>query len=306
MALFGLGRQNRQNLGRASCRMSERDGKQLSRQHCCTASQPSRTSVKQKKNTADQFFFFTTTKRYGDQAGSLKVWDLRTNTCTRALVPSGKVEIPLRSISISCNGKRVVAANNKVNVCSLFFPPFVSNSKENIEKGQCFVWRLSGDDTSVFEPYTKIDAHSTYITSVRISPDCKLVATSSSDCTVKVFDTKVGPKTKEIFFFFFLFFFFCFVLIWYFQDVSSCSNAERRTFRLDLGRSVVGRLVHAGDLFRRRNSKTVERGKWRSGARIHRTHQNGFCHGVAGKGNSSCSSTTMKKKKHLKTRKTRF
>lgn len=72
---------------------------------------------------------------YGDQSGSLKVWDLRTNTCTRALVPSGKVETPLRSISISANGKRVVAANNK---------------------GQVFVWRLGGEDTSMFDAYTKV------------------------------------------------------------------------------------------------------------------------------------------------------
>jgi G protein beta subunit-like protein len=106
---------------------------------------------------------------YGDQSGYLKVWDLRTNTCTRALVPSGKLEVPLRSITISANGKRIVAANNK---------------------GQCFVWRLAGEDTSVFEPYTKIDAHSTYITSVRVSPDCKLVATAASDNTVKIFDMK--------------------------------------------------------------------------------------------------------------------
>jgi len=114
---------------------------------------------------------------YGDQAGSLKVWDLRSNTCTRALVPSGKVETPLRSISISANGKRVVAANNK---------------------GQCFVWRLGGDDTSVFDAYTKIDAHGTYITSVRISPDCKHMATASADHTVKIFDMKVFRHVQTL------------------------------------------------------------------------------------------------------------
>ncbi len=114
---------------------------------------------------------------YGDQSGSLKVWDLRTNACTRALVPSGKVEVPLRSISISSNGKRIVAANNK---------------------GQLFVWRLAGDGTSVFEPYTKIDAHSTYITSVRISPDCKLVATASADHTVRIFDMKAFKPVQTL------------------------------------------------------------------------------------------------------------
>lgn len=114
---------------------------------------------------------------YGDQSGSLKVWDLRTNTCTRALVPSGKIEVPLRAISISSNGKRVVAANNR---------------------GQCFVWRLAGDDTSVFEPYTKIDAHSTYILSVRISPDGKLVATASADGTCKIFDMKAFRPVQTL------------------------------------------------------------------------------------------------------------
>ena len=114
---------------------------------------------------------------YGDQSGSLKVWDLRTNTCTRALVPSGKVEVPLRSIAIAPNGKRVVAANNR---------------------GQCFVWRLAGEDTSLFEPYTKIDAHSTYITSVRISPDCKHVATSSADHTCKIFDMKAFRQVQVL------------------------------------------------------------------------------------------------------------
>lgn len=114
---------------------------------------------------------------YGDQTGALKVWDLRTNRCTRALVPLEKVEVPLRSISLSVNGKRAVAANNR---------------------GQCFVWRLAGEDTSVFEPYTKLDAHATYVTSVRISPDCKLVATASADGTVKVFDMKAFKTVQTL------------------------------------------------------------------------------------------------------------
>ncbi len=58
---------------------------------------------------------------YGDQTGSLKgqtaVWDLRTNTCTRALVPSGKVETPLRSISISSEwGVHSIAQHGFVSV----------------------------------------------------------------------------------------------------------------------------------------------------------------------------------------------
>lgn len=112
---------------------------------------------------------------YGDQNGALKVWDLKTNTCSRALVPAG--DTPIRSISISKNGKRVAAANNA---------------------GLCFVWRLNGNDTSSFDPLTKLEAHDNYITNVSISPDCKRMVTSSADHTCRVFDMKSFKKTAVL------------------------------------------------------------------------------------------------------------
>lgn len=47
-----------------------------------------------------------------------------------------------------------------------------------------------------FDAYTKLDAHGTYVTSVAISPDCKYVATSSADASVKVFDMKVFRQVQ--------------------------------------------------------------------------------------------------------------
>ncbi len=66
-----------------------------------------------------------------------------------------QVETPLRSISISGNGKRVVAANNKGIAANAVARRRKSSPRAGAP-GQCFVWRLGGDDTSVFDAYTKV------------------------------------------------------------------------------------------------------------------------------------------------------
>eukprot|EP01104_Vermistella_antarctica_P013017 TRINITY_DN3870_c0_g1_i1.p1 TRINITY_DN3870_c0_g1~~TRINITY_DN3870_c0_g1_i1.p1 ORF type:complete len:307 (+),score=48.34 TRINITY_DN3870_c0_g1_i1:210-1130(+) len=99
----------------------------------------------------------------GDQNGNVRVWDLAANECTRELVPDG--EVAVRSVTVSPDASLVVAANNK---------------------GNCFAWKLAEQDTSCFEPIQKISAHKTYILTCRISPDSKLLATTSADHTVKI------------------------------------------------------------------------------------------------------------------------
>lgn len=103
----------------------------------------------------------------GDQNGSIRVWDLISNTCSRELVPDG--EVGITSLTISSDGGLVVASNTK---------------------GKCFVWRLGEDDTSRFEPLQKIEAHNAPILKTLFSPDTKLLATCSADHTVKIWNTK--------------------------------------------------------------------------------------------------------------------
>lgn len=65
-------------------------------------------------------------------------------------VPEG--EVAVRSIHVSPDGSQVVAANNK---------------------GHCYVWRLGPEDTSKFEPLTRLEAHKSYILKALYSPDAK-------------------------------------------------------------------------------------------------------------------------------------
>ncbi len=86
----------------------------------------------------------------GDQNGNIRVWDLTANACSKELVPDG--EVGVKSISIAGDASMVVAANNR---------------------GRCFVWKLSDDDSSRWEPMHKIEAHSRYILKCLFSPDVK-------------------------------------------------------------------------------------------------------------------------------------
>jgi G protein beta subunit-like protein len=102
----------------------------------------------------------------GDRDGNIRVWDLGENACSAELVPDGNKAI--RSLSIARDASMFAAAN---------------------VSGSVFVWRLNKlADGTKFEPLQKLQAHATYIIKSIISPDCKWLATTSSDQTVKVWD----------------------------------------------------------------------------------------------------------------------
>jgi len=87
----------------------------------------------------------------GDEDGNIRVWDLTTNGCSYELVPDGKCAI--RSITIAPDASLVMAANNR---------------------GTCFIWKLNeGNNSNVFQPLHKIEAHDTYCLKALISPDVK-------------------------------------------------------------------------------------------------------------------------------------
>lgn len=103
----------------------------------------------------------------GDQNGNIRVWDLTANACSCELVP--EVGTAVRSVSIATDGSLVVAANSS---------------------GTCYVWKLQrgAKTTAHFEPLHKLQAHNAYVLKCLLSPDNRLLATTSSDKTVKLWN----------------------------------------------------------------------------------------------------------------------
>ena len=105
-----------------------------------------------------------------DQRGSLKIWDLVSDTCTQELIPEEGV--PGQSISLCPLGSLAAMGNYKGNI---------------------YLWRLqggTGGDQCELLPVALIRAHSnSYITKVLISPDGKRLASASRDGTIKIWST---------------------------------------------------------------------------------------------------------------------
>ena len=101
------------------------------------------------------------------------MWDLNAGACSCELVPD--VGVAIRSICISGDGTLVVAANSN---------------------GVCYVWKLrrGAKTTAHFEPLRKLQAHDpgSYVLKCLISPDGRLLATASSDKTVKLWNLQDG------------------------------------------------------------------------------------------------------------------
>ncbi|XP_065065800.1 target of rapamycin complex subunit lst8-like [Rhopilema esculentum] len=104
----------------------------------------------------------------GDQSGAIHMWDLRTDH-NEHLIP--EPDVAIQSISIDREARFMAAVNNK---------------------GDCYVWRLSGgsdENPTVFHPEDKIPSHKKYGLKCLFSPDSTLLATCSADATLKVWRT---------------------------------------------------------------------------------------------------------------------
>jgi G protein beta subunit-like protein len=100
----------------------------------------------------------------GSHMGALRTWDIGANKCTHELMPEG--DTPISSVAITPDAGLVAASNFN---------------------GSSFFW-TSGD--AEYAPVKKLRAHKGYITSCCFSPDGRLFATTSSDKTLKLWNTQ--------------------------------------------------------------------------------------------------------------------
>mmetsp|Transcript_3055 Transcript_3055/g.3865 ORF Transcript_3055/g.3865 Transcript_3055/m.3865 type:complete len:315 (-) Transcript_3055:888-1832(-) len=103
----------------------------------------------------------------GDQNGCVRVWDLVANKCLAEVAPQNE-DIAIRSVSVSSDGKMIVAANNV---------------------GNCFLWHMESPQTCSSLEGAPKDAkrvHDTYVLKCQLSPDDRCLATASADRTVKI------------------------------------------------------------------------------------------------------------------------
>lgn len=115
---------------------------------------------------------------FGDQSGRVRIWDLTENVPKELYVDSE--EVPIRSLAISKNAKKLVAGNNQ---------------------GTCFIWEAS-EDSDQFVPMQELVAHPDhYVLKCQFSPDSKFLATCSSDKTCVVWQLyeheSVDPETSD-------------------------------------------------------------------------------------------------------------
>jgi len=116
----------------------------------------------------------------GDQSGFIHVWDLSTNTCNVWHQPEGRT--PVRSITISVDAMYIVAATDRGTLYVYTRYDEDNPSEEGVGVGSNKKWQI----------YMKVNAHSTYILKVLISPNCRYLATASADKTIKLFDVENG------------------------------------------------------------------------------------------------------------------
>ena len=102
----------------------------------------------------------------GDHSGAVRVWDLVANKCSSELVPEG--DTPVSSVSIAADASLVAASTYN---------------------GSCFFWAPPTEGGRDYVPVKKLRAHRAYITACCLSPDAHYFATTSSDRTMRLWNT---------------------------------------------------------------------------------------------------------------------
>lgn len=111
----------------------------------------------------------------GTQSGKIGICDLSTQKYRTICSDMTPVAVAMRSLTISSDGRVLVAANNE---------------------GKCFVYELSSQDTSKIHQVQELQAHKAYILTALFSPDMRTLATTSADKTIALWNLTLDESGK--------------------------------------------------------------------------------------------------------------
>lgn len=110
----------------------------------------------------------------GDQNGVMKVWDLDADKCREEYIPA--IDVPIRSISVAYDSSFIAAGSHK---------------------GKLFIYTPSVEKGGL-EVKKEFHAHDDYMLKCLISPDLKVVATTSADKSVRLWNTSTWELERTL------------------------------------------------------------------------------------------------------------
>jgi G protein beta subunit-like protein len=110
----------------------------------------------------------------GDRNGTINMWDLVSNVCAHAITPEPNNAIA--SVDVSRDGAHLAAATYN---------------------GTVYLWDLVGDMQHEPVAVTFFTAHSEYLLSLKFSPSCSVLLTTSGDNIAKLWSIPDGAYLKS-------------------------------------------------------------------------------------------------------------
>jgi G protein beta subunit-like protein len=154
-----------------------------------------------------------------DDAGTVKVWDLRAARCQRDL----DNKAPINGAVLHPNQGDILTADQRgslrfwdltASACATELIPEETTPLRSVTvtgtgdkvavvnaSGRAFVWRssLANDNDAVadYVPVAKVQAHDTYVTKAAFSPSADLLATASADHSINIWQFGASPSRKQ-------------------------------------------------------------------------------------------------------------
>jgi target of rapamycin complex subunit LST8 len=137
----------------------------------------------------------------GDHAGAVRFWDLASGRCAAELCP--EADCPVSSVSVSADASLVTAANYNGTVycwkpCAADPHAAAAEAAANGEAGSAGSAGSAAPAAPGFMPVKRLRAHRAYIPPARLSPDARLLATASSDHSLRLWRTSDWALLQQL------------------------------------------------------------------------------------------------------------